>query len=54
MIIDDDKKLSTLIKDFLEPHKYHVSCFEHPKLALEKLKTLKPEGTVTSAPNNKE
>ena len=43
MIIDDDKKLSTLIKDFLEPHKYHVSCFEHPKLALEKLKTLKPE-----------
>ena len=43
MIIDDDKKLSILIKDFLAPHKYRVFCFESPVLALEKLKTLKPD-----------
>ena len=43
MIIDDDVKLSNLIKDFLEPHKYHVSCFSHPEKALSKLKSIKPE-----------
>ena len=42
MIIDDDIKLSGLIKDFLAPHKYHVVCFNNPLLALEKIKTLKP------------
>jgi len=42
MVIDDDKKLSALIKDFLEPHKYNVTCFNHPKKALKKLKSINP------------
>ena len=37
IVIDDDKKLSTLIKDFLKPHKYRVTCFDRPKIALDKL-----------------
>jgi len=43
LVIDDDEKLSGLIKDFLEPHKYHVSCFSQPEKALSKLKSIKPE-----------
>ena len=42
MVIDDDIKLSNLIKSFLEPHKYRVVCFNNPLLALNKLKTQKP------------
>ena len=30
LVIDDDEKLSGLIKDFLEPHKYQVICFSQP------------------------
>jgi len=43
MVIDDDVKLSTLIKDFLEPHKYRVVCFNNPVNALSKLKAQKPD-----------
>ena len=43
IVIDDDEKLSGLIKDFLEPYKYQVTCFSQPEKALSKLKTLKPE-----------
>ena len=43
IVIDDDEKLSGLIKDFLEPYKYKVVCFSHPEKALAKLKSLKPE-----------
>ena len=43
MVIDDDVKLSNLIKDFLEPHKYHVVCFNSPVVAIEKIKTTKPD-----------
>ena len=43
MIIDDDIKLSDLIKDFLEPHKYRVVCFNNPINALGKLKAQKPD-----------
>ena len=43
LVIDDDEKLSGLIKDFLEPHKYHVTCFSHPEKALSKLKSAKPD-----------
>jgi len=43
IVIDDDEKLSGLIKDFLEPHKFQVTCFSHPEKALAKLKSMKPE-----------
>tara|TARA_Y100000768_G_scaffold386098_1_gene373695 strand:- start:672 stop:1364 length:693 start_codon:yes stop_codon:yes gene_type:complete len=43
IVIDDDEKLSGLIKDFLEPYKFQVTCFSHPEVALAKLKSLKPE-----------
>ena len=43
MVIDDDAKLSALLKDFLEPHKYDVLCFNKPVVAVEKIKTLKPD-----------
>ena len=43
MLIDDDPKLSGLIKDFLTPHKLTIQCFESPIKALDKLKTLKPD-----------
>ena len=43
MIIDDDIKLSDLIKDFLEPHKYRVVCFNNPVIALSKIKAQKPD-----------
>ena len=43
IVIDDDEKLSGLIKDFLEPHKFQVTCFSHPEKALAKLKSIKPE-----------
>ena len=43
MIIDDDVKLSDLIKDFLEPHKYRVVCFNNPINALSKIKSQKPD-----------
>ena len=43
LVIDDDEKLSGLIKDFLEPYKFQVTCFSHPEKALSKLKSLKPE-----------
>ena len=43
MVIDDDIKLSNLIKDFLEPYKYHVVCFNNPITALEKIKSAKPD-----------
>mgnify|MGYP006105998793 CR=1 FL=1 len=43
LVIDDDEKLSGLIKDFLEPYKYQVTCFSHPKKALSKLKLVKPD-----------
>ena len=43
MVIDDDVKLSNLIKDFLEPYKYHIVCFNNPIVALEKIKPAKPD-----------
>ncbi len=43
MVIDDDVKLSDLIKDFLEPHKYRVVCFNNPINALNKIKSQKPD-----------
>tara|TARA_B100000902_G_scaffold233733_1_gene221600 strand:- start:1254 stop:1943 length:690 start_codon:yes stop_codon:yes gene_type:complete len=43
IIIDDDVKLSDLIKDFLEPHKYRVVCFNNPVIALSKIKAQKPD-----------
>ena len=43
MVIDDDVKLSDLIKDFLEPHNYRVVCFNNPIIALNKLKAQKPD-----------
>ncbi|MBJ48093.1 MAG: DNA-binding response regulator [Candidatus Marinimicrobia bacterium] len=43
MVIDDDVKLSTLIKDFLEPHKYQVICYNNPVVALKKIKPTKPD-----------
>jgi len=43
LVIDDDEKLSGLIKDFLEPYKFQVTCFSHPEKALSKLKPLKPD-----------
>ena len=43
LVIDDDEKLSGLIKDFLEPYKFQVTCFSHPEKALSKLKSIKPE-----------
>ena len=43
MVIDDDVKLSSLIKDFLKPHKYRVVCFNNPLIALSKIKTQKPD-----------
>ena len=43
MVIDDDVKLSGLIKDFLKPYKYRVVCFNNPLTALSKLKTQKPD-----------
>jgi DNA-binding response OmpR family regulator len=43
LVIDDDEKLSGLIKDFLEPYKYQVVCFSSPEVALSKLKLTKPE-----------
>ena len=43
MVIDDDIKLSALIKDFLEPHKYQVVCFNNPIFALKKIKPLRPD-----------
>ena len=43
MVIDDDVKLSNLIKDFLGPYKYHVVCFNNPVVALEKIKPTKPD-----------
>ena len=43
MVIDDDVKLSALLKDFLEPHKYDVLCFNNPVVAMEKIKPLKPD-----------
>lgn len=43
IVIDDDEKLSGLIKDFLEPHKFQVTCFSQPEKALAKLKSMKPE-----------
>ena len=43
MVIDDDVKLSALLKDFLETHKYDVFCFNNPVVGLEKIKTLKPD-----------
>ena len=43
LVIDDDEKLSGLIKDFLEPHKYQVICFSQPEKALSKLKSIKAE-----------
>ena len=43
LVIDDDEKLSGLIKDFLEPYKFQVACFAHPEKALSKLKSIKPE-----------
>ncbi len=43
MVIDDDVKLSQLIKDFLGGHKYRVVCFDNPVIALEKIKTQKPD-----------
>lgn len=43
IVIDDDEKLSGLIKDFLEPHKFQVTCFSHPEKALAKLKSMKPK-----------
>ena len=43
MVIDDDVKLSNLIKEFLGPHKYHVVCFNNPVVALEKIKPTKPD-----------
>tara|TARA_Y100000817_G_scaffold175446_1_gene137044 strand:+ start:2551 stop:3243 length:693 start_codon:yes stop_codon:yes gene_type:complete len=43
LVIDDDEKLSGLIKDFLEPYKFQVACFSHPEKALSKLKSIKPE-----------
>tara|TARA_B100001142_G_scaffold119976_1_gene121976 strand:- start:845 stop:1534 length:690 start_codon:yes stop_codon:yes gene_type:complete len=43
IIIDDDVKLSDLIKDFLEPHKYRVVCFNNPVIALGKIKAQKPD-----------
>ena len=43
MVIDDDLKLSNLIKQFLEPHKYRVVCFDNPINALSKIKTQRPD-----------
>ena len=43
MVIDDDVKLSDLIKNFLEPHKYRVVCFNNPIVALSKIKSQKPD-----------
>ena len=43
LVIDDDEKLSGLIKDFLEPYKFQVTCFSHPEKALSKLKSIKPD-----------
>jgi len=43
MVIDDDVKLSDLIKDFLEPHKFRVVCFNNPINALNKIKSQKPD-----------
>ena len=43
MVIDDDVKLSGLIKQFLEPHKYRVVCFDNPTVALNKIKSQKPD-----------
>ena len=42
LLIDDDPKLSGLIKDFLTSYKLNVVCFENPVDALKKLKTIKP------------
>ena len=43
MVIDDDIKLSGLLKTFLEPHKYRVICFNNPLVALTKIKTQRPD-----------
>ena len=37
LIIDDDLKLTALIKKFLEKHSFQVSAFDNPKNALTKL-----------------
>ena len=37
LIVDDDVKLTELIKRFLENHSFKVSSFENPKKALESL-----------------
>ena len=35
--------MSDLIKDFLEPHKYRVVCFNNPVVALSKINSQKPD-----------
>ena len=42
LIIDDDLKLTALIKKFLEKHSFQVSAFDNPKNALTKLNKKHP------------
>ena len=37
LVIDDDEKIGTLLKSYLEDFGYQVQCYTHPRDALQSL-----------------